>query len=186
MALNYDFDIHWIMPREITNDPKFSEMLGDIGFNANARGNYVALFRDPGTADAIRGSSATVRAFFEHCGFGFNVYDSGAPAGRYPKEDEAARLDVLNRMSESLKEFKLKDEDFNGFNFGEFMSYVVRAEPIDMGDVPAPPAGNEWEIASQQLAAKERNGAARLILLIGLALVGAAILGAFATMPGTL
>ena len=139
MSLKYDFDIHWVIPREMFADPKLGEMLGETGLEANARGNYVALFRDPATAEALRGASSEVQEFFKACGFGFNTYESGAPEGRFPASDEAAHTDVLTRMNENLQKFDLKGADMNGFSFTGFLDHVSSAQPIEMEATMPPP-----------------------------------------------
>ena len=144
MSFSYDFDIHWIIPQEVMADPAIAKMMGEIGFQANTRGNYVALFRDPRVVEALRGADPKVMALFEAAGFGFNVYDSGAGPGRYPAKDEAARTDVVARMAEAMKEMDYKGADLNGFDFGAFLKVVVEAKPVDMGagaPPPAPPSG---------------------------------------------
>lgn len=129
MNLTYDFDIRWSVPREIFSDPRLGAEFADAGIPSGARGHYVALFRDPATAAALRGASESVRHFFENSGFGFDTFDSGASAGRYPAEDEPAHVDVIERLSENLAEFSPADRAMNGFDFGAFLDHVMSAEP---------------------------------------------------------
>ncbi len=143
MSLQYDFDIHWIMPQELTADPAIAKMMGDIGFNFNARGNYMALFRDPRTAQALKGADDDVRNFFEESGFGWNTFDSGAGPGRFPRKDEGAITDVTDRLSQNVSKFDLAGRNWNGFDMGAFLNHIVAMEPVDMADAPAaaaPPA----------------------------------------------
>lgn len=130
MPLSYDFDIHWILPQETLADPEIAKMMGDIGFDTNARSNYVALFRDPKTVEALRGADDKVRSWLESSGFGFNVYDSGAGPGAYPAADEAARIDVIDRLSKTMKAAGLKEANFNGFHLPTFLKAVVEAKPV--------------------------------------------------------
>ena len=130
--LKYDFDIQLIVPKAMFEDPKLEALLGGGGLNPNTQNSYVALFRDQRTVDALNGASPVVREFFKASGFGFSTYDTGAPDGYYPHENETAYLDILNRVSENLKVFNLKDENTNGFFFPDFLAHIVAAKPLDM------------------------------------------------------
>lgn len=139
MSLSYDFDIHWMFPKELYSDPKLGAFAEETGIATEARGNYLALFRHGDTARALLGADDEVRAYFEASGFGFNTYDSGAPSGCYPIGDELAHVDVIERLTENLAEFDLSGRDMNGFDFEAFLEHVVTAEPI-VDSVPEPPA----------------------------------------------
>ena len=130
--LKYDFDIQLILPKGTFDDPKLDDLLGGGGVNPNTSSNYVALFRDQKTVDALNGASPAVREFFKATGFGFSTYNSGAPDGFYPQENETAYLDVLQRVAENLKVFDLKEESSNGFFFPDFLAHIVAAKPMDM------------------------------------------------------
>ncbi len=132
VAMKYDFDIQLIVPKGMFEDPKLDALLGGGGLNPNTSDNYVALFRDQKTVDALNGASPVVREFFKASGFGFSTHDSGAPDGFYPQENETAYLDVLRRVSENMKVFNLKNEDTNGFFFPDFLAHIVAAKPVDM------------------------------------------------------
>lgn len=155
MSVSYDFDIHWILPQELMADPAIAKMMGDIGFKTDTRANYVALFRDPRTVEILRGADTVVQEWLKASGFGFNVYDSGVGPGRYPAKDEAARNDVIARLSDNMKSFKLKGANLNGFAFGEFLKAVVEAKPV-AGDPaqpapqPAAPAPRRADAATQR------------------------------------
>lgn len=131
MALSYDFDIHWIIPEAVVADPAIAKMMGDIGFEMNARSNYVALFRDPRTVEALRGAAPEIRAWMESAGFGFNTFDSGVGPGLYPAKDEAARNDVIQRLSENLDPEALRGKSMNGFDFNAFLEAVMSAKPVE-------------------------------------------------------
>ena len=138
MALTYDFDIHRLIPQEVSQDPKISSFLDEIGFNTQARGNHVALFRDPATAEALLGADEEVQAFFKASGFGFVTYDSGAGPGRFPAEDEAAVNDVAQRLAANVQKFDLKGKDFNGFDMGAFCVHLGEMKPVQRVAAPAP------------------------------------------------
>lgn len=132
MALKYDYDIHWVIPRDIHADPELGGLLDDADFQEDARSNYVALFRDPATVEALGKADPELLAFFKACGFGLNTYDSGAPDGFFPAEDLAARNDVTERLTENLPRYALMDKDLGAFDFEAFLDYEMNAEPIDM------------------------------------------------------
>lgn len=130
VAVKYDFDIHWILPQDLFSDPKIGTELAQLGMNAEARGNYVALFRDPKTVAMLRGADEVTRRFFEACGFGLNVYDSGAGPGYYPEADEQARRDVVAQVTDNLDKYPLKNADLNGFEFARFLALLAMAKPV--------------------------------------------------------
>ncbi|NND20704.1 MAG: hypothetical protein HKO14_01335, partial [Silicimonas sp.] len=68
MALSYDFDMHSVMPTETL--AKSGDKLGDSGKPPEMLDQNVALFRDPVTADALRGASEAIRKCFVDSGFG--------------------------------------------------------------------------------------------------------------------
>lgn len=140
MGLQYDFDIHWLIPQDVTADPSIAKMMGELGFNLNSRGNYMALFRDPRTAEALKGADDEVRSFFEESGFGWGTYDSGAGPGRFPRKDESAITDVTDRLSQNVGGFDLAGKNWNGFNMAEFLNHIVTMEPVDMAGAPPPQA----------------------------------------------
>ena len=129
--MKYDFDIQLIIPKGFVDDPELDEALGSTGLNPHTNSNYVALFRDQKTVDALNGASPVVKDFFKASGFGFSTHSSGAPDGFYPAENEAAHLEVLQRLSENMKRFKVKDENTNGFFFPDFLAHIVAAKPLD-------------------------------------------------------
>lgn len=133
--MKYDFDIQLILSKGMFEDPKLEELLGGGGVNPNTSANYVALFRDQKTVDALSGASPVVQEFFKASGFGFSTYQSGAPEGYYPKENETAYLDVLQRVAKNMKVYDLKKENTNGFFFPDFLAHIVAAKPIEMNKV---------------------------------------------------
>ncbi len=137
MSMKYDFDIHWMVPREVFSKAHAAACEEECGLKPEARGNYVALFRSAETAAALMGTEDAVRRFFSASGFAFNVYDSGAPDGRYPSEDEPAHVDVIERLTENLGSFDPDAHELNGFDFSAFLDYLAIAEPWDAPE-PAP------------------------------------------------
>ncbi len=131
MSLCYDFDIHWLLPED-----SLAQMMSEAGFQVSAGEHFTAQFRDSRTVAILKGADPKVRAWLEHSGFGFNTYDSGAGKGRYPAKDEAARLDVIERLSDSMKDAGLKGANFNGFHLPSFLKAVLEAKPVGAARAP--------------------------------------------------
>lgn len=134
MGLRYDFDILRTAP-----EATLAGTSADPAASADRADPFKALFRDPKTAQALRNASPKVRALFERSGFGFDCYDCGAPAGHYPAHDEDDRALVIANLAENLFESDLEGEDFQGFDFAEFLDLVDTAVPLVL-DAPAPQA----------------------------------------------
>lgn len=135
MTLNYDFDIFSVFPKEVFDDPKVGGMLAELGFQHQQRGNHVALFRDPRTVEALRNAPQPVQDYLRGAGFGMNTYHSGAPAGRYPAEDEPARVALIEKLAEELPRHNLPNAqdaqpDPRAFNLQAFFEAVMLAEPL--------------------------------------------------------
>ena len=175
MLVSYDFDIHWIIPRDLEADPAIKKLLGDIGFNSNARGNYVALFRDPAVVSMIERADPVLRDFLKACGFGFVASGSALPAGFYPPEDEGALTDVIQRLHDTLPEFSMAGADLGGFDFAAFLRAVTNAKPLpeDAGQSRKPrvapvhhdTARQEGDVAYAASAGRGRVGS--LVLNLG-------------------
>ncbi len=149
MVPSYDFDINWLILREVEADPAIRKLLGDIGFNGNSRGNYIVLFRDPQVLSMIERADPVLREFLKASGFGFIPYQSGAPAGYYPAGDDAARSDVITRLDAQLDQFDLKGADLGGFDFGAFLKSIVDARPLPAGDADPEPVADPVAAAVQ-------------------------------------
>ncbi len=133
--MRHAFDIFWLFGEELFDDPTIGPELAKMGFRQQVRANYTALFRDPATAEALRGASPEVRDYLLASGFGLNHYDSGLPDTHIPAKDEGAMLDVLKRLTENLSRFDLKDKDWNGISMTEITLYAAKVQPW-RGEVP--------------------------------------------------
>lgn len=143
MALNYDFDIFSVFPKAVFDDPKVGGMLAEVGFQHEQRGNHVALFRDLRTVEALRRAPQPVQDYLRGAGFGMNTYHSGAPAGRYPAEDEHARVALIEKLAEELPRHSLPKSDDSQpdpeeFSLPAFFEAVMLAEPLP-ADAPLMP-----------------------------------------------
>ncbi|TGD66346.1 hypothetical protein EYC08_05595 [Tabrizicola sp. WMC-M-20] len=140
MALVYDFDIFRIVPDFGPSDPGLAGLLKDVSFAEQHEAATVALFRDPRTAGALRRAPSGLRSYLLDSGFGLNTYSSGAPAGRYPASDEAARLELIQRLAENAHRFALpRPEDTaeggDMFRLGAFLQALDESQPVDMSGV---------------------------------------------------
>ncbi len=136
MTLSYDFDMFDVIPPEGEDDPALGHFMAEIGFCPDERARKVALFRDPRTADALRAAPDALRAFFLASGFGLNTYQSGAPAGRYPAQDEEARLDIIRRLTENAEVYSLprlnQASEDQEFSLEEFLTALAAAQPLEL------------------------------------------------------
>lgn len=129
MDFKYDFDMFSIIPDEVRQE--FQGMLNEVGMGA-ASTEQIALFRDPDLVMALQDADEAVKQVFIDAGFGLNVYDSGAPEGRYPSHDEDARNACVRRLADKIAETEgLNDADWGGFSLEDFLTYLTIARPID-------------------------------------------------------
>jgi len=168
MALNYDFDIFAVFPKAVFEDPKVGGLLAEVGLAHGQRGNQVALFRDPRTVDALRRAPQAVQDYLRGAGFGMNTYHSGAPAGRYPAEDEPARVALIEKLAEELPRHSLPKADDsqpgpNDFSLPAFFEAVMLAEPLP-ADAPLMAPVMPVALAATQDEAKPVATARRLRL----------------------
>lgn len=168
MALNYDFDLFSVFPKAVFDDPKVGGMLAELGFQHEQRGNHVALFRDPRTVEALRRAPQAVQDYLRGAGFGMNTYHSGAPAGRYPAEDEPARVALIEKLAEELPRHSLPKSDDSQpgpdeFSLPAFFEAVMLAEPLPV-DAPLMAPVMPVAFAAEGDAAKPSAPARRLRL----------------------
>ena len=167
MGLSYDFDMFSVIPDEVQS--KFQGMFNELGVSA-MMSQQRALWRDPGVVDALMRADEPVKELFRASGFGINHYESGAPAGRYPARDDAARNSCLRRLAENIKAMPdLKRHNWGGFDLGEFILQTAKARPIDEVEIAA-----LHRAAAQQARQRKR---ARAVLAAGVALMAVPIVG---------
>lgn len=153
MVPSYDFDIQWLIPREVDADPAISKLLSDIGINGNSRGNYIAALPRSARHRDDRAADPDLREYLKASGFGFIAYQSGAPAGHYPAVDESARADVVARLNENLKRFDLTGADLGGFDFGQFLKAIAEGRPLPSGEAAPEPRAPEPTKAEHEIFA---------------------------------
>ena len=83
MALNYDFDMV----------PGTPGLFADVALTGAPQ--ITARFRDPQTVAALKRAPQPMQDYLHASCFGSDTHHSGAPAGRYPLADEAARIAVI-------------------------------------------------------------------------------------------
>jgi len=165
MDYRYDFDMFSIIPDEIQK--QFQGLFNDTGVSAKMT-EQIALFRDPELVSALQHADEEVKQLFLDSGFGLNVFDSGAPTGRYPSCDEGARNACISRFRQNIAASKeLVHFDWGGFQIADFLMYLASAEPIDQIDMQAPTVANQ--------SAPPRHIIAKVGLLAGGVLVMIAV-----------
>lgn len=165
MGYRYDFDMFSVIPDEIQK--QFQGLFNDTGVSAKMT-DQLALFRDPELVNALQHADEEIKQLFLDSGFGLNVFDSGAPTGRYPSYDESARNTCISRFRQNIAASKeLVHCNWGGFQIAEFLMYLASAEPIDQIDMQAPAVAN--------LSDQPRNMIAKVGLLAGGTLVMIAV-----------
>jgi hypothetical protein len=153
MSLNYDFDIFDLIPQQAGIDAEASGFLARLGLaqartRATTGPNRIALFRDQETADALRAAPASLRDYFLAAGFGLNTYTSGVARHRYPAADEAARLEIIERLTELAPSYLLPapgDYPEGGpvFRLGAFLADLAEATPDVAGATVPETSGDD-------------------------------------------
>ncbi|WP_299849682.1 hypothetical protein [uncultured Roseovarius sp.] len=167
MGFKYDFDMFSVIPEEVRQE--FQGFLNDVGMGPSV-GKQVALFRDPTLVEALSSADEKVKNLFLDAGFGLNVYDSGAPEGRFPGHDEAGRNACVRKLSENIGASQnLKQANWGGFNILEFVDYFSAAKPIDEIEMQA--------IAKAQQARNKKKSLARLGVMAGGAMIAVSAAG---------
>jgi len=164
MALQYDFDMVAITPEGLPD--KF----GDVTITGMVN-EKVAMFRDPETVAAITKADEAVRTFLTESGFALQQFDSGAPPGRFPMQDDEARIGLIERLSSNLQTHDLSDADWGQFDFSDFMDALSSAKPMAnelLAPTPNRPRADSG-LAAARIAAQKRKGR-RLMALGGLML----------------
>lgn len=153
MSFRYDFDMFSVQGEDTQND--LATHFANSAPSAKAT-DYVARFRDPALVKALRNAGDDVIDFFITSGFELDVYDSGAPSGRYPADHEAARTYCIERMTDTYRVLpKNPERDWNGFDMVAFTQSIVRATPIEIA--PRPLREPEAEIVAQEELIEARH-----------------------------
>ncbi len=97
----------------------------DFEFRSGDRGLY-AMFSDPQTVEALRGADEMVQAYFVASGFRLTLPDAeGEDAA-----GDAARLEMVERLSLNLTSYAIGGREMNGFDFMAFMDHLEQSTPV--------------------------------------------------------
>ncbi|MDX8346453.1 hypothetical protein SLH49_00495 [Cognatiyoonia sp. IB215446] len=164
MALRYDFDMVAVTPEGLP------DQFGDLAVTGVATEKR-AMFRDARVVAALEKADASVRTFFLESGFALQVYDSGAPPGRYPISDEAARVGVIEKLTANLGNHDLSGVNWGGFDFQSFLASLDAAKPLEDETLLAPTPRAAPATARPRPKNQTRRGIALLGLGVGLLLL---------------
>ena len=167
--MRYDYDMYSLIPDEVQSE--FQGMFNDLGVS-EMMSQQSALWRDPAVVEALMGADQSVKDLFRNAGFGINMYESGAPEGRFFERDTAARQQLedtfLDVLAERLDDGSLDGANWNGFDLEAFLEYLETARPID-----------EVEVAQEQAAAfhaSQAKSRKKMFAMIGLG-IGVMVMG---------
>jgi hypothetical protein len=130
MSQSYDFDL---LPPQA---------------DARAAGRR-ARFRDPRTAAAFAAAPQPVRDYLRGAGFDDGTYHSGAPAGRFPADDDDDRAALIEQLAATVGRHDLPvaadgpAEAGEGFSLPAFLEAVMTAEPLPPDAPLLPPLAGE-------------------------------------------
>ncbi len=160
MALRYDFDMVAVTPEGLP------DQFGDLSVTG-VGAEKMAMFRDPQVVAALGRADQAVRTFFLDSGFALQVYDSGAPPGRYPISDEIPRVKVIEKLTANFTTHDLTGADWGGFDFQAFLEVMERAEPLEDETLLAPP--KQAQRPPEQPVRAAQNQKRRGLAMVGLA-----------------
>lgn len=152
MYVRYDFDIQWLVPREVEVDPALHELFAEMGRGSSAHGKYVAMFRDADALAQIDRADPALRNVLKSSGFGFSPSKSELPPGIYALEDAPARGEVIARLGAKLARGDLAGPNLAGFDVTALLNTAAMARPMseaeaqdvppetDVPDAPSAPA----------------------------------------------
>lgn len=140
MTLRYDFDIICVFD-EGSEESRAREARHRHSDDAHELGSSkLAMFRDPETVEALKAAPKGVRHLMEASGFGLAAYDSGAPDGYYPAEDEEDRIALMLRLTENLRYHDIHagsdlhlHTETPVFEFEAFVQHLETAAPMGKG-----------------------------------------------------
>jgi hypothetical protein len=170
MALQYDFDMGPMKPQGLP------DAFGDLDKTGIA-GEHLAMFRDPQTVVALKSADPAVQNLFIDSGFALQASDGGAPPGRFAQRDEAARLEVIARLSRNLPKHPLDGANWGGFDFPAFMKALGTAKILEDDALMAPSISRQRgdpKLIAARDASRQMRGRRMLAfggLMIGLVLL---------------
>ncbi|MGL5011956.1 MAG: hypothetical protein ACRC6I_18965, partial [Paracoccaceae bacterium] len=120
MSLNYDFDI---VPKQAasTDGGSVTMILTE------------ARFRDAETLAELQKAPEAVRRWLTGAGFGLMAHRSDVPAGHYAARDEIGRLELMQRLTLTMKDYDLpkgRVANWSAFVITEFVEAMAAARPM--------------------------------------------------------
>lgn len=163
MKLRYDFDILDLSGRAAADQTGLEAFMAGAGIGTDHAGQRLALFRDKRTAEALGRAPAALQAYFLKSGFGMETFDSGAPPDRYPAGDEAARLDIIERLAANAGDCDLPPAkegaaDDGCFCLADFLQHLTAATPVEMAKVVPPPVDAISQVFAKDAAEPSPEG----------------------------
>jgi len=131
MTMCYDIDISYLYPPAVFDDPVKGALLRRNGLHPHSRANYIARFRDARTVRALAGAADDIKAYFQDCGFVFEVSGGALPQGSVDYAFRNHLRDVGKRMQENLAHYDLDARDMNGLDIAACKSAIDEARPIE-------------------------------------------------------
>ncbi|PJE27386.1 hypothetical protein SAMN06297129_0684 [Pseudooceanicola antarcticus] len=124
--MNYDFDMHSILPLAAQRKARLAGRGGDLS------GQQIALFRDPRVVEALRRADPEVQELFLESGFGLTSWLSNVPEGSFRSSESRARNRVITRFAANLRRSSgnLRNSDWGGFELSAFTDSYLSAQPI--------------------------------------------------------
>jgi hypothetical protein len=154
---NYDFDIVRLNP-------------STAGTTSAGDRPFVAMFRDSETRAAARALPEAVRNWLTGAGFSFDAHRSTSPAGFYPLQDEPDRLQIMQSLTATMKNYDLPKRGmdvWSNFVIADFVDAMAKARPMQgpstdlvaqpLPPVPSPFAGLRGQAAKAALAKATRR-----------------------------
>jgi hypothetical protein len=173
MKLRYDFDILDLSGAATADRTELGDFMEAAGIGSDRAGQRLALFRDRRTAGALQKAPAALQEYFLKSGFGMETFDSGAPQNRYPAGDEAARVEIIERLAANAGACDLppaqEGEPAEGcFCLAEFLQHLTEATPLDTPKVMPPPIDAISAPVAKDAAEPAAGGALGLGVIAGL------------------
>lgn len=134
MSLNYDIDFSTALPEDQFSAGETGDFLKETELKADQSQNKVAMFRNPETLAALRRAPEDVQKFMAEISMGMTVYDSGVPAGQFPKSDTPHRQVLLEKfrvgsLNPGVQTLLLRPIPDDEFSLLEFMDHNIAASP---------------------------------------------------------
>lgn len=174
MTISYDFDICRAEP---------------VGAAAGSSATFVALWRDPDTAEALKRSPKWLQDLFVQSRFGLEASGRNTPPGTYLAEEEAARDRIIEELAARVVD-KMPDLQGKGglpespFDLKEFVESLETARVADELDFEAQElAEHMQEPAQEDAAGRSTSALVRQVVLGAIVCYAVGIAGSVIGTP---